>query len=231
MGLKLIDIIDKLEFAPDNYEKDKNFDSGTVDGNLVEIVVKGTKVSGQIIKRESQILGVSISSPYSGVCGWSGHVPIFALPRRSLKGPYGDYRAKTILSNIYEFCCFAEAHKQELKVCLKKYYKKLRYLKEKDKRRQQLYIELEELRQQRRVLRRALKAGEMNNIAYQKQVMPINAQIHKLRYETRIDYSAVFKASFGHFWNSPLFNVHPTETIEFINWLENNTVQESGTTE
>lgn len=222
MGLKLNDIIDRLEFVPDNYEKDKNFDAGTVDGNLVEIMVKGTKVSGQIIKRESQILGVSISSPYSGVCGWSGHIPMFALRYRNLKGEYGDYRAKTILSDIYEFCCFAEAHKQELTGCLKKYYKKIQYFKEKDKRRQQLYIELEELRQQRRVLRRALKAGEMDNIAYQKQVMPINAQIHKLKYETRIDYDAVFKAAFGHFWNSPVFNVHPTETIEFIQSFECN---------
>ena len=216
MTLRLEDIIGRLVREEDNETPERSYSDGKVEGTKVEIVVKGVPVLGEITQRERQLMGVTIFSPFNGVTGWTGHIPIFQLPFFDTFGKQGDDRAMSILSNVYEFCCFAEVHKANLLECLEKYNREYHFLNEDNDKRLQIKQQINETREQRSALKKALKAGKINNKEYQVQYMPLNNKLYDLENSLIIDPKLVFQSAFCDFWDTPLYNVDNSEALEFV---------------
>jgi hypothetical protein len=150
------------------------------------------------------------------------NVPFFALPYHDMSGKYGDLTAMAILYRIYNACIYIEEHLADLQKCLQKYNELVVYQRDVDKTREKAAIRLQETYQQRRILKKALREGELSSKEYEKQIKPIKEKIYMLTEMTKFKTGLLFNNAFYIFRGTPVFRVDRFGVINLIEALSKN---------
>ena len=216
MAIKIKDIIANLDGVEVSVQPQRCYSNGRVEGNTVKIEVNGLEICGELTYRGKQSLRLSIRSPYDGLSASSGYIPLFALPYYDMMGKEGDVRAMNILFRLYKSCIYIEEHLLELQKCLQTYDELYVYQRDEDETRKKGALLLEEVIQQKSSLKKALKAGELNNKDYQKQVKPIKKQISQFGGMAGIDTELIFVKAFHRYHGTPVFDLGRLEAIQLI---------------
>lgn len=115
------------------------------------------EIRGNITNWCSSDITVDITHPFVGL-SIGAHVPLFALSHASFTGNAGMVRARQLLREIYRLGQMVHEHKDTLRFGLAAY----------DQGRVNVDASEAALREQRRVLRAAFKAGQLTQTAYQR---------------------------------------------------------------
>ena len=200
-------------------KKVNNYADPSIDGASITIAVEGVSVSGKIIFRDKRNIAVEITDPYSGISEQSGCIPLLALQYHNFLGKDGDEKAASLLSALYRFCVFADAHKDRLLTALQDYNFKLGYAKhfspEARENEQRKLAALQELQ----ALRKEFKAGNIDNIEYQRRLKPLNKTMKALAEESEIDLYDIFEESFKSFRDTPIQDLRYETVLTYLEHL------------
>ena len=155
-----------------------------VTGNVIQITVDDVIVTGKITQRDKRSIGVEITNPFSGISESSGSIPLLGLQFHNYDGKAGDQRAAAILCDLYRFCLYAEAHRENLLAALVDYRFKRIYAKHFCGDAVERQQRINEALQKYLDLRQELKAGSIDNLEYQRRVGPLVKEIKHIGEES-----------------------------------------------
>jgi hypothetical protein len=190
--------------------------TGEVTGNRIALVVDGIGIEGVIDKRTANEIGVRIEKPYCGVSKSSGSIQLMLTKFINYLGNSGNKKAMSMLYDLYRFCSWVETRKTELASALDRYDLKIEYETFFEPTRQIKQERINELFGLILDIRKKLKAGEIDNIAYQRQIKPIRKELKLLGRDTEIDTGIIFRECFWGFGNTPMKAVSKDTVISYL---------------
>jgi len=196
--------------------QDKDYTIIGIQGDQIDIMVEGMSVKGRITLRDRRNIAVEIISPFSGISEQSSCIPLLGLQVHNFLGKAGDERAASLLCMLYRFCRYVDGHKERLLAALNDYKYKVAYAKH-------FSPEAKELAQRRTTalenllaIRKELKAGLINNVEYQRRIVPLNKDMKLLTEELEIDLDGIFDKCFNSFWNTPVWELSRKTVLAYL---------------
>jgi len=187
-----------------------------VNGDLIKITVDEVLVTGKIIQRDRRSIAVELVSPFGGISQSSGYIPLLASQFYNFAGSRGDDKAAGMLCALYRFCLYAQDHKDRLLAALADYKFKYLYAKHfsasavaREQRKTEILQKLQHLRKE-------LKAGIIDNLAYQRGLTPLRKELDQLDYESQIDTSTIFDECFSRFSEPALWELWQETVIAYL---------------
>ena len=165
---------DELEDALKNLRNGHEAPNGRIDMMLrkepdmdsektLKVAVDGVKVEGKIVFRSESDIDVEITKPYKNL-STGLHIPYFARPVHSYKGEYGDETALYLLKELYPIADYLAKNMADLQA-------KLKAAKEEVDALASEMVGDTKFLKHRAELRSRLRNGELDNHAYQKELM------------------------------------------------------------
>lgn len=133
------------------------------------IFVDGVRVEGEITSRWARDIEVRLVSPI-GHLSSSCSVPWFAARFADYSGPQGDSVARQLLEELYRKALLFDCYRETLRLLLRELYEKLANLDRDDT------DSPDAIREERRLLRRRFRAGELDERTYQRKGRALKAR-------------------------------------------------------
>ncbi len=204
---------------------DKGYTILNIEGERIENMVEGISVLGRITLRDRRNIGVEITSPYSGISERFGCIPLLGLQVHNFLGKAGDERAAGLLCTLYRFCSYVEEHRGRLLEAMIDYRYKVAYVKH-------FSPEARELDQRRTsalenllATRKELQAGTIDNIEYQRRILPLSRAMKQLTEEVDIDLDAIFDECFRYFHDPALWELSRETVIGYLEGMRKGSTQ------
>ena len=152
-----------------------------IEGTHLTMFIDGKQVKGEITLLEKGDLCIKITSPYTGH-ETSTHVPALARGHVSFTEPddklndYGAKRAQELLEELYRFLVYFDENRTVLE---------RRYVEMTERARglEDTFFSDERFAEEKRKLKMQLKAGDIDNTAYQKRLTPLRESNERLEAE------------------------------------------------
>ena len=144
----------------------------------VSVDVEGAKVEGRVVHRSRADIIVEIVSPYGGMTSGC-HFPYFVMgdPANDFRGPLGDIRAASLLTELYLLAGFVEGNKAQLRGQVAEMDAAVERL---DPER---FLTEDEYRRIRRELRARLRNGLLDNKSYQQLLVQARKKVKARQWE------------------------------------------------
>lgn len=155
-----------------------------VENDQIQVTVADTVVTGRIIYRCRQMLEVEITSPIGGFIVESLNVPAMFVGVYDMLGKYGNEVAGNLLGGTYSLHLYIQSHKEEMHALYEQYKQELDWLQNTSPEAQSRAATIESLKQERKELRKKLKAGEIGNNEHGLRVKAIKRTILEKEHET-----------------------------------------------
>lgn len=166
-----------------------------IEGTHVTITIEGKPVEGEVTSLEEGDLWVEITSPYTGL-QTSTHIPALARGHLSFAGPdgrindHGTRRAEKLLEELYRFLLYLDENRTVLEQRYAEMTERARSLAD-------TYLSDERFAEEKRKLKKQLKAGEIDNKTYQKELTPLRESNEQLEAERYLLWDEFVEANFS----------------------------------
>jgi len=157
------------------------------DENTFTVNIDGTDVLGKIIYRSASDIDVTILGPYKNLTTGL-HIPYFAMHLHNFNGIYGIETAKCLLIRLYRTAQFIDKNLDKIEPEYRK------YMNEVDALEQTKFIE--NAQEKKRILKRFLKNGTINNKEYQPKLMKIKKDVDDIAWKIRCIWDDFFEQNF-----------------------------------
>lgn len=154
----------------------------------ISINVRDIKVTGVITCKTIRCIDVQITQPYHNLSGGSC-IPYFAIAHCSFSGKYGEDRCKEILYDLFELGDYIFKNIELLQKKIKKY-------DEINNKLSQEMITYEDFKKQRIVLRKRMRFKEIDNLEYQKLLLPLAKESRNLDFKIGMILNEFFDNNF-----------------------------------
>ena len=160
------------------------------DKNIVKIFVDNVEVEGKIINRTQCNIAIKIIKPFQNLSSGS-HIPYFGMrPGHTFDGEYGDETAAGILEGLYYFGKYLDDNLEDLKEKVKILNNDIANLSKEQ-------LTEDEFKQKKKELKKRLRNGDIDNLAYQRALAPLRKEAEKLRLDLFLKTDSFFEENFS----------------------------------
>ena len=177
---------------------------------IFEILYQGVPITGILKGRNARLITIEMTSPYSGLSGNSGSIPLMASAHTNFLGEYGVERATQIITNLYLMAKNIEINKLKIAQDINTFIEKVIAFEKPDN---EINLKIELLTKEKTELHKKLKAREMNSRQYQKLFSPIKKAIQEEKYKKEEYCKDLFEKLFEKYQ-------HDIRTENFLQYLQ-----------